>query len=76
MAIFRVTQDDRGEWRWSFVADNGRTIAISLESYAKKSGCLSAIRLLKDRGPSAPVTDRTAAAELPGDRRIDAGLLS
>lgn len=76
MAIFRVTRDDLGEWRWSFVADNGRTIAISVESYAKKSGCLAAIRLLKDRGPTAPVSDRAAAADLPGERRIGAGLLS
>ncbi len=75
MAIFRVAQDDRGEWRWSFVADNGRTLAISLESYAKKSRCLAAIRLLKDRGPSAPITDRAAAGDLPGDRRMGTGFL-
>jgi uncharacterized protein YegP (UPF0339 family) len=69
MAIFRIQRDDRGEWRWSFVADNGRTMAVSAEGYAAKSGCVAAIRLLQNRGPQSPVTDRTPAEDLPDSAR-------
>jgi hypothetical protein len=65
MAIFRMRRDDRGEWRWSFVADNGRTMAVSAEGYATKAGCVAAIRLLQNRGPQAPVSERGPAEEVP-----------
>lgn len=42
------------QWRWRFVASNGRVIAISSEGYWNRIECLQGITLLKNSG-NAPV---------------------
>ena len=44
---FKVYPDNRGEWRWRFVASNGLTLADSGEGYKSLGDLLKAIRLLK-----------------------------
>ena len=40
-------KDNRNEWRWSYDAINGRTIAVSSESYIKRSDCERSIEIMK-----------------------------
>jgi hypothetical protein len=40
-------------------------MAVSAEGYATKAGCVAAIRLLQNRGPQAPVSERGPAEEVP-----------
>jgi uncharacterized protein YegP (UPF0339 family) len=44
--------DDAGEWRWSYAAINGRTIAVSSEGYVKRSDCERSIEIMKASGNS------------------------
>ena len=55
---YEVYRDDsaKREWRWRFIATNGRTIAVSSEGYANKSGCLNGIRLMKESA-DAPIIE-------------------
>ena len=57
MQYYLVSRDSRSEWRWSFVAKNGRIIAVSSEGYKNKSDCLHAIDLGKG-SYNAPVHER------------------
>lgn len=45
---FEVYQDNKDEWRWRYVASNGRIIADSGEGYSRKEDCLHGIELMKD----------------------------
>jgi uncharacterized protein len=47
--------DRNGEWRWRFVAANGRTIADSGEGYNDLDDCDHAIKVLKREAPLAPL---------------------
>ncbi|MBZ9938882.1 DUF1508 domain-containing protein [Mesorhizobium sp. BR1-1-16] len=40
-------KDNVGEWRWSYAAVNGRTIAVSSESYKRRADCEHGIELMK-----------------------------
>jgi uncharacterized protein YegP (UPF0339 family) len=40
-------RDAAGQWRWRFDASNGRTIAVSSESYLRKADCQRGIDLLR-----------------------------
>lgn len=42
-----VYRDNRNEFRWSYEASNGRTIAVSSEGYVRKSDCLRSIDIMK-----------------------------
>ena len=42
-----VFPDKRGEWRWHFVAANGKTIADSGEGYATRANAIRAARRLR-----------------------------
>jgi uncharacterized protein YegP (UPF0339 family) len=55
VAYFYVHKDNKGEWRWKFVAKNSKTIAVSSESYHNLSDCEHSIALMKEQGPTAPV---------------------
>jgi uncharacterized protein len=57
MAVFTVSKDHRGEWRWSFAASNHEPIAVSSESYINKSDCIHSMKLVKDQSPTAPAFD-------------------
>jgi uncharacterized protein YegP (UPF0339 family) len=55
VAYFKIYTDTKGEYRWTFVATNGLTLAVSSESYKNKADCQHAIALIKRDAPSAPV---------------------
>ncbi|UIJ45375.1 DUF1508 domain-containing protein [Sphingomonas cannabina] len=40
-------RDHRGEWRWTYDASNGRTIAVSSEGYIKRVDCRRGISLMQ-----------------------------
>lgn len=41
-ALFHFYKDTAGEWRWRFVASNGRIMADSGEGYKTKRGAVRA----------------------------------
>jgi uncharacterized protein len=49
---YQIYQDERQQWRWRYVASNGRTIAISSQAYANKNDCLKSIAIMKASGTS------------------------
>lgn len=55
MSRFEHYQDNRNEWRWRFVARNGRTIAVASEGYRSEADCLNGIRLMQEEAPTAPL---------------------
>lgn len=58
MAKFEIYQDESGEYRWRFRADNNEVVA-SGEDYRSKEDCEHAVQLIKDQAPLAEVADRT-----------------
>jgi uncharacterized protein YegP (UPF0339 family) len=68
MSAYSVNKDHQGQWRWLFVANNGKTIAVSSESYHNREDCLHGIRLVKTEGSTAGVVDTssTPAQIIPG----------
>ena len=52
---FHRYRDRRGQWRWRFVAANGRIIADSGEGYNSLAACDHAIAVLKREAPLAPL---------------------
>lgn len=53
---FYLYRDIRAQWRWSYVASNGRTIAVSSESYWNKADAVNGIALMKASYP-APIRE-------------------
>lgn len=41
-------KDNRGEWRWSYEASNGRTIAVSSEGYNRRVDAERSIKIMKE----------------------------
>jgi|SRR5215203_3592847 len=48
MSVFVIYTDRAGEYRWSFQANNYRTIADSGEGYSSKHDCLHGIQALQN----------------------------
>jgi uncharacterized protein YegP (UPF0339 family) len=42
-----IYRDNRGEWRWTYEASNGETIAVSSEGYKRKTDCERGIEIMK-----------------------------
>jgi uncharacterized protein YegP (UPF0339 family) len=40
-------KDNAGEWRWKYDASNGKTIAVSSESYKRRVDCERGIEIMK-----------------------------
>ena len=57
---YYIYRDNRGEYRWTYEANNGKTIAVSSEGYVAKADCINGINLMKSSYAS-PVFDSTAA---------------
>lgn len=55
MLRFEVYKDRAGEWRWTLVASNGKTIADSGEGYASEYNAVRAAARTKELAPQAPV---------------------
>jgi len=51
---YQIYKDINQQWRWRYVAANGRIIADSAESYINKADCLHGIALMKGSS-NAPV---------------------
>ena len=58
MAKFEMYEDKVGEWRWRFIADNGRIIADSGEGYHNKADCHHGIDIVKSQSPHALVEEK------------------
>ena len=59
-----IYRDIKGLWRWTYEASNGKTIAVSSESYFNKSDCQRGIDIMKASGASpvwTPTADLKAA---------------
>ena len=59
-----IYRDNRGEWRWTYEARNGETIAVSSEGHVRKVDCQHSIDLMKASAGSPvwlPHVDREAA---------------
>ena len=55
--MYVVYKDASNQYRWRYLATNGRIIADSAESYYNKSDCLNGIAIMK-ASVSAPVYER------------------
>lgn len=44
---YYMYKDTANQWRWRLVAQNGKIIAVSSESYWNKADCRNAIDLVK-----------------------------
>lgn len=53
--IFHVQKNPNGKWFWRLVANTGRTIAISAESYATRKECRQMIDLIWEKVAGATV---------------------
>jgi uncharacterized protein YegP (UPF0339 family) len=49
---FWIYKDTAGYWRWTYHARNGEAIAVSSESYVKRSDCRRGIDLMKGSSAS------------------------
>lgn len=45
-------KDNRGEWRWTYEASNGKTISVSSEGYVRRADCERSIEIMKASGSS------------------------
>jgi uncharacterized protein YegP (UPF0339 family) len=54
--IYYIYKDNQGLWRWYVNASNGKTIAVSSESYYNKQDCLHGIELVQGSS-GAPIYD-------------------
>lgn len=55
ISYFYIYKDTTNQWRWKFVATNGKTIAVSSESYHNLNDCESAVDLIKTQSAGSPV---------------------
>lgn len=58
MGKYMIYKDTTGQYRWRYVASNGRKIADSGESYHNKSDCERGIEIMKG-SKNDPVDDTT-----------------
>jgi uncharacterized protein YegP (UPF0339 family) len=47
-------KDTQGQFRWTYEASNGKTIAVSSEAYVRKADCMRSIEIMKGSS-NAPV---------------------
>ena len=52
---FNVYQNKAEEWRWRFIASNGKIIADSGEGYHNRADCVHGIELIKREAPEAEI---------------------
>jgi uncharacterized protein YegP (UPF0339 family) len=45
-------KDSKNEWRWTYEASNGQTIAVSSESYKRRADCERGIEIMKGSSTS------------------------
>lgn len=47
---YLMYRDNKQQWRWTYEASNGRTIAVSSESYHNKADCRRSIDIVRGSG--------------------------
>jgi uncharacterized protein YegP (UPF0339 family) len=52
MGKYQMYKDSAQQWRWRYVASNGKTIAISSEAYVNKEDCKRSIEIMRASGAS------------------------
>lgn len=63
MAKFDIYKDTADNWRWRLLADNGRKVAASGESFSSRSGAVRAAATAKSIAAKTPVpVDASALA--------------
>lgn len=67
MANFEIYQDLQSDYRWRFVANNGKILALSEEGFHNRLNCEHSIILLKQQAPKAS-TSVEVRAEKQGKR--------
>lgn len=55
---FVIYKDSRGQWRWTLLAANRKTIADSGEGYVNEADCLHGIKLVMQAGDKTPIYRR------------------
>lgn len=60
-----VYRDQANEWRWRWVAANGRRMATSGEGYQNREDCFEAARHISEAAP--PVEMGAPVETLPGE---------
>ena len=55
VSYFYIQKDVSNQWRWRFAATNGKTIAVSSESYHNLRDCEHSVELIKKEAPTSPV---------------------
>ncbi|WP_319774946.1 DUF1508 domain-containing protein [Breoghania sp.] len=60
---YRLYKDKAGEWRWSFGASNGNTIAVSSEGYKKRADCLRGIEIMQTSADVSIFDEEEASKE-------------
>lgn len=53
---YRLYRDTASQWRWRYVASNGRTISDSGEGYFNRADALNGIAIMKG-SYNSPVTE-------------------
>ena len=44
---FWMYRDNQNKWRWTYEASNGKTIAVSSESYNRRADCQRGIEIMQ-----------------------------
>ena len=55
---YNIYKDVRDQYRWTYEASNGRTIAVSSEAYVAHADCVRSVEIMKSSYAS-PVYDST-----------------
>ncbi|MBL0405442.1 DUF1508 domain-containing protein [Microvirga aerilata] len=63
---FEIDKNSQGQYIWRLKSNNGRTFAVSGESYHNKADCEHAIGLVKSAVPDTLVKDLTTGAGILG----------
>jgi uncharacterized protein YegP (UPF0339 family) len=72
--LFRLYQDQSGDWRWTFYAANGLKVADSAEGYRNQKDCIHGMMIVKAHAGKAKVegiqpTQAQMAEEMAARRR-------
>lgn len=61
LAKFILYKDAAAQYRWRFLANNGKIIADSAEGYYNKSDAQNGVNIVKSESPYATTEDQTLA---------------
>ncbi len=59
MSYFKISQDKKDQYRWTFYAENHEALAVPGESFTRRATAEANIKLVQSLAPSAPIHDLT-----------------